>query len=85
MQGRRIHPGADGYFQEPVKPGDYFRSRDGTWSAMTPNGYRCGLRNHQVTEHDDGTITVGPSIRVLTSNDTEVWHGFLERGVWREC
>jgi hypothetical protein len=39
-----------------------------------------------VVEHEDGTITVSPSILVSTSRDgkpLEVWHGFLERGVWR--
>jgi hypothetical protein len=85
MQGHRLKAGPDGYLPEPMQPGDYFKDTAGNWCGMTPNGYRCGLRNHAVTEHEDGTITVSPSIRVSTDNDTEVWHGFLERGVWREC
>jgi hypothetical protein len=60
------------------------------WLAMTPNGHGGSLFNHQVTEHEDGTITVSPSILITTSNDggktqTELWHGYLERGVWRAC
>jgi hypothetical protein len=43
------------------------------------------LRNHQVTEHEDGTITVSESILIMGWDDAgEVkWHGYLERGVWR--
>lgn len=32
-------------------------------------------------EHEDGSITLSPSIFV---NPPTGWHGFLERGVWRE-
>lgn len=34
-------------------------------------------RNHTVTEHDDGTITVEPSL-VMNNG----WHGWLRRGVF---
>lgn len=40
---------------------------------------RGALRTHTVTEHEDGTITVSPSI----FDAPDGWHGFLERGVWR--
>lgn len=43
---------------------------------------RCG--KHQVTEHEDGTVTVSPSILSTTASHGHDWHGFLERGVWRE-
>lgn len=61
---------------------------------MTPNGALGNLAGHQVVEHDDGTITVAPSILChphgeLDENDQRVekpgWHGFLECGVWRSC
>lgn len=55
-----------------------------TYMCRTPNGHTGNLANHDVTEHDDGTITVSPSILVENSNG-EGWHGYLERGVWREC
>jgi hypothetical protein len=64
-------------------PGDYGRF-DGVWYAMCPQGrtvYNLGLlgalSGHEVTEHDDGTLTVSPSIVA------DGWHGWLERGVWR--
>lgn len=38
-----------------------------------------------VTEHEDGTITVSPSIHMYANNQHPEWHGFLEAGVWREC
>jgi len=45
--------------------------------------------------HEDGTLTLSPSI-LVHSHDTidretnervtiPEWHGYLERGVWREC
>lgn len=52
------------------------------WSVCTPNGLFGNLGKHEVIEHDDGTITVSPSI--LVRGDEE-WHGFLENGVWREA
>lgn len=42
------------------------------------------LRNHTVVEHEDGTITVSPSILVGQGTTNTPWHGFLERGIWRE-
>jgi hypothetical protein len=65
--------------------GEYGRW-EGAWYAITPNGHAANLGSHEVLEHPDGSITVSPSIRVSTSRDgkpIEVWHGFLERGVWR--
>lgn len=36
----------------------------------------------KIEEHGDGTISVSPSIM----DDSPLgWHGWLERGVWREC
>lgn len=43
------------------------------------------LSQHSVTEHEDGTITVSPSILIgQGKNNTTPWHGYLEHGVWRE-
>jgi hypothetical protein len=63
------------------------------WTKDTPDG-NLGLF-HQVIEHEDGTITVQPSIlqrgvvqqvnvKPGAINSPE-WHGFLERGVWRDA
>ena len=44
----------------------------------------CALGAHDVVEHEDGTITVSPSIQVTRRIDEpELWHGYLERGIWR--
>lgn len=70
------------------EPGDYWRMlKDGvaTWYgiAPAPGMPLANLTAHSVTEHEDGTITVSPSI-LITGHHGREWHGFLERGVWRE-
>lgn len=89
MIGRRV------YDVEPHKfePGDYgWWVQGGHWVAETPNGHGANLSGHKVVEHDDKTITVSPSVAVGSSRwdatkgkmvPFEVYHGFLERGVWR--
>ncbi len=70
-----------------LEKGAYAKSpKDGVWYAMTPNGRLGNLAEHDVVEHDDGTITVSPSILVTTgSYDRPPWHGYLRCGVWKEC
>jgi hypothetical protein len=83
-----------------MQPGDYSKhpyQRDGLWwpgkpfyYACTPNGYACNLQNHTIEEHEDGTITASPSILVGAAYDggqitATFWHGYLIKGVWREC
>lgn len=84
MIGRRVEmfPQQGGF--QRLEPGDYGKWKDGTWYAETPNGHGANLGAHQVTEHADGTITVAPSILVSGRNGP-LWHGYLEKGVWREC
>lgn len=84
MIGRRV----DDVEPHLYQPGDYGRCGD-LWMCRPPGPGELlgslgnGTSHHQVTEHADGTITVIPSI--LISNHTGSWHGYLERGVWREC
>jgi hypothetical protein len=88
MQGRRIEsPFAanGGLIGEWPLPGDYYFYPEAGWCAVTPDGRQCGLRGHDVTEHGDGTITASPSILVSGGEKSWSWHGYLERGVWREC
>lgn len=86
MNGRRVVPQNDSLL---LKPGEYgINPVDDVWYACTPNGHYGNLSNHLVIEHDDGTITVSPSI-LVSGYDYDVgkkttWHGFLEHGVWRE-
>lgn len=80
MQGKRVADDSDGV----LNPGEYAR-RGGVWHGRAPNGLLANLGAHSVTEHDDGTITVSPSILVKGGENNESWHGFLEAGIWRQC
>jgi hypothetical protein len=65
--------------------GEYGKNSSGEWFGMTPNGHLANLSAHAVIEHEDGTITVHPSISVKTPAGVELWHGFLRGGVWEAC
>lgn len=85
MIGQRIYPDDTG--QLWLDYGDYGCDARGEWFARPPGEHTGSLRNHEVIEHSDGTITVSPSILITGyngSNETR-WHGYLERGEWREC
>lgn len=86
-QGRRVNHG-DGTEQEP---GDYWPATSpkfaGYWTVVAPNG-QPGMLNpavHTIEEHEDGTITVHPSIVYSDAEGRETWHGWLRRGVFEEC
>lgn len=85
LVGRRV-PGFDWH---EWMAGDYgYSIEDNAWIGITPNGHPANLGSHQVTELDNGTITVSPSIKVSTSRrdkDVELWHGYLELGIWRKA
>lgn len=85
MKGRRVYCKEGDVFPPMTEPGDYGQDKDGVWFCRPPRiGFPGGnLRNHQVTEHEDGTITVRPSILVMKGSET--WHGWLTRGDWSEC
>lgn len=87
MIGRRV---PDETVPVDYEPGDYGRYKGRVYCKTPPNGlgesFLGDLTAHDVTEHEDGTITVSPSILVTTrrnKNDEESWHGFLEKGIWR--
>ena len=65
-------------------PGEYGKDARGQWFGMTPNGHLANLSGHKVIEHEDGSISVEPSIMV-TMREKELWHGFLRRGTWEPC
>lgn len=59
--------------------------------ADAPPGARSiqhvAIPPHRYEEHEDGTLTISPSIGDTVrggSGDSDGWHGFLERGVWRK-
>lgn len=96
MLGRRLPDSVDGVYDN-LQPGDYVKIRvkrdwsdvaAGTWIwiVKSPTGTMCYLNDqHTFVEHDDGTLTVSPSIQMYGEMRRPTWHGYLERGVWREC
>lgn len=61
------------------------------WYCVTPDRndadepMLCLIPHHTITEHEDGTITASPSILAGGQGTTTApWHGYLERGIWRE-
>jgi hypothetical protein len=96
MQGKRVDwkPNADDWPFPALKPGEYGKDEDGLWYCVPPGeefvrgGAQFGtlgkLGADTVVEHEDGTITVSPSI-LISDGQGWSWHGFLERGVWRKC
>lgn len=77
--GKRIEP-KDG--QLLLKWGEYGKHNDGIWYVRPPGCHMGSLERHEVTEHEDGTITASPSILISGPPDPD-WHGYLERGVFR--
>jgi len=72
-----------------LREGDYgFDPHVGHWVIRPPGCHAGGIPHHEVVEHADGTITVSPSILLSEPDEhdqaVEVWHGYLERGVWRK-
>lgn len=81
MNGRRIYPNAEGYLN--FEPGDYGQDKAGGWWCMTPQTiagrFAGSLIDHTIVEHEDGTITVTPSILDPRPGG---YHGYLTNGVW---
>ena len=97
MRGRRLPDSVDGTFPS-LEPGDYVQIVGGSWYdekqkqypgvpiwiVEAPNGEMCSLNEkHGFTLHEDGTLTITPSIKISASDGKELWHGYLEHGVWR--
>jgi hypothetical protein len=82
MQGKRHDLTEDDFILEM---GEYGKDSDGVWFMRVPEkGFGMGnLKLHTVVEHEDGTITVSPSI-LCTGHFDRQWHGYLERGIWRK-
>lgn len=94
MKGIRVWPNEKGWLdpQAMQQPGAYGRatapeikpgSAIGWWEICTPDGHLGCLdpKLHTVTEHDDGTITVAPSID-MSRRHAGAYHGFLRNGEW---
>lgn len=65
-----------------VEPGSNLDKLGKFWLIRCPDG-TCGslaAEVHTVTEHEDGTITVEPSLMMPSG-----WHGWLRRGVFTDA
>lgn len=79
-------------YKEPheLQGGEYTKyDVDGNWYGVPPDTDMLGcFAKHKVIEHEDGTITVSPSILIGGTDEKTrqrvTWHGFLEKGIWRE-
>lgn len=98
MQGRRIPVNADGSPGKLEQAGDYCgpvlgytgkvpavlfllpNSRDPGATGLVRAIHHVVSPPHTFTEEADGSLTIAASI-----DAQQLWHGFLERGVWREC
>lgn len=93
VQGVRIRPDANGWLDDKAmaQPGAYGRATNprvvncgaGDWQVTTPDGHvgRLAPAIHTVVEHEDGTITVTPSID-MSQRTPGAYHGWLRAGVW---
>lgn len=94
MQGRRCGDSCQKYYD--AQPGDYWRDfhepqrmgapdaergRDFFWTIKDPRGQLGTLLDHEVIEHEDGTITVSPSIWDAPNG----YHGWLRAGEWTDA
>jgi hypothetical protein len=88
LQARKVRGYSD---RDKIAP-SYWQLDDGTWNIFLPDerakpewdGFLGALGGHTVIEHEDGTITVTPSILITDGWTKCTRHGHLERGVWRE-
>lgn len=90
MQCQRVEPVIkDGREWLPQGEGNYCKDANGVWwfHALGAKS-SAALNDHTITEHEDGTITVMPSIlwpKGVNSDTGKDIHGFLTRGVWKDC
>jgi hypothetical protein len=63
------------------------KGQDGRWELCLPTGIHGAITDKiwSIIEHEDGTITVHPSILTKCHLPEYTWHGFLEKGIFREC
>ena len=71
------------------EPGEYGKVNDDSFHGCAPGdaNMMCNLAGHKIIEHDNGAITVSPSILITTHTKgvQAQWHGYLIKGVWEEC
>lgn len=86
-EAKRLDDVASGELPSGLDTGSicYWRHGDEWWLYL-PGGGMGNLSAHRVEEHEDGTITVSPSIGLKTDpGGGYVRHGYLKRGAWHPC
>jgi hypothetical protein len=97
MQGRRVNnfPEEPGEYFGPITgytgalPAVFFlkpNARDPGAHPRARSIQHVVSPPHVFTEEPDGTLTISASIGDTSSisSESDGWHGFLERGVWRQ-
>jgi hypothetical protein len=85
-QGRRVYPNERGELH--LREGDYGLHPTSGWQCRPFGCHAGGIGEHRVIEHEDGTITVSPSILLHDFDDQGnpiTWHGYLVQGIWSEA
>lgn len=77
MQGRRRAPNTKPW---NLKPGEYMLRRGIVWCQLPTDVGPCRLEGWTYEVHENGTISVNPSIHDVGTEDG--YHGWLRRGVW---
>lgn len=82
IEGKRRDLAEDDY---NLSAGEYGKAANGKWYCRVPDERFPvgGLSKHHIKEHHDGTISAYPSI-VSENEHGEIWHGYLECGIWRQ-
>ena len=79
----RREPNPDGTIS--LGDGDYGQDGKGEWHVRPPGQHMGSIPQHTVTEHEDGTISVSPSIKLNDEYGEQIWHGWLVNGEWDEA
>ena len=87
MQGRKR---PDNFDWRESEPGDYgwqtWHLNEGERELFIRDPFgavgRIAISTHRVTEHEDGTVTVDPSIAPRDGAEPGAFHGWLRQGVW---
>lgn len=83
MTAKRIN----GFLEIKSDEISYYKKAGLVWMFYHPDCGLGSLEDHNVTEHEDGTITVIPSILITTKHKGKkvTVHGYLTKGVWKPC
>lgn len=84
-EARRLPTPKPGKFADGFDPDSicYYQDHRGVWMLYLPGAGLGDLSEHDVTEHEGGTITVSPSILVTSGRGRR--HGYLRKGSWEPC